>query len=59
MRLCSKSYDKIRNGAPVGTRASAGVGMGLNPPQYLKHGDKVRIEIAQLGAIENTFIASS
>ena len=42
----------------IATGTPAGVGMGLKPPQYLKHGDKVRIEIAQLGAIENTFVAS-
>jgi 2-keto-4-pentenoate hydratase/2-oxohepta-3-ene-1,7-dioic acid hydratase in catechol pathway len=29
--------------------------MGLNPPQYLKRGDVVRVEIEGIGAIENRF----
>jgi len=32
------------------------VGMGMNPPQYLKHGDVVRVEIDGIGAIENRFV---
>jgi 2-keto-4-pentenoate hydratase/2-oxohepta-3-ene-1,7-dioic acid hydratase in catechol pathway len=32
------------------------VGMGMTPPQYLKSGDLVRIEIDGLGAIENRFV---
>ncbi|MDQ2761325.1 MAG: fumarylacetoacetate hydrolase family protein, partial [Actinomycetota bacterium] len=30
-----------------------GVGMGLDPPQFLQSGDVVRIEIERLGAIEH------
>jgi 2-keto-4-pentenoate hydratase/2-oxohepta-3-ene-1,7-dioic acid hydratase in catechol pathway len=30
--------------------------MGLNPPQYLKRGDVVRVEIEGIGAIENRFV---
>jgi acylpyruvate hydrolase len=40
--------DLILTGTP------GGVGMGLDPPQYLSAGDVVRIEIERLGAIEHT-----
>jgi 2-keto-4-pentenoate hydratase/2-oxohepta-3-ene-1,7-dioic acid hydratase in catechol pathway len=39
--------DLILTGTP------SGVGMGMDPPQFLKSGDVVRIEIEQLGAIEH------
>jgi acylpyruvate hydrolase len=39
--------DLILTGTP------SGVGMGLDPPQFLKTGDVVRIEIEKLGAIEH------
>jgi acylpyruvate hydrolase len=39
--------DLILTGTP------AGVGMGLQPPQFLASGDVVRIEIERLGAIEH------
>ena len=39
--------DLILTGTP------AGVGMGLQPPQFLGSGDVVRIEIERLGAIEH------
>jgi acylpyruvate hydrolase len=39
--------DLILTGTP------AGVGMGLNPPQFLESGDVVRIKIEGLGAIEH------
>ena len=39
--------DLILTGTPNG------VGMGLDPPQFLQSGDVVRIEIARLGAIEH------
>jgi 2-keto-4-pentenoate hydratase/2-oxohepta-3-ene-1,7-dioic acid hydratase in catechol pathway len=29
--------------------------MGMSPPQYLKAGDTVRIEIDGLGALQNRF----
>jgi 2-keto-4-pentenoate hydratase/2-oxohepta-3-ene-1,7-dioic acid hydratase in catechol pathway len=41
--------DLIATGTPVG------VGIGFNPPRYLKPGDKVRIEIGGIGRIENEF----
>jgi acylpyruvate hydrolase len=39
--------DLILTGTP------SGVGMGLDPPQFLSSGDVVRIEIERLGAIEH------
>ena len=39
--------DLILTGTP------SGVGMALDPPQFLAPGDVVRIEIERLGAIEH------
>ena len=39
--------DLILTGTP------SGVGMGLDPPQFLKSGDVIRIEIERLGSIEH------
>ena len=43
-------------GDVIATGTPAGVGMGMKPPRYLKAGDTVRVEIDQLGAIENKFV---
>jgi len=37
----------------IATGTPAGVGMGMNPPQFLKTGDVVRIEVEGIGYIEN------
>lgn len=37
----------------IATGTPAGVGMGLNPPRWLQPGDRVRIEIDDLGTLEN------
>jgi 2-keto-4-pentenoate hydratase/2-oxohepta-3-ene-1,7-dioic acid hydratase in catechol pathway len=42
--------DLILTGTP------SGVGMALDPPQFLRPGDRVRIEIERLGAIEHGVI---
>ncbi len=39
--------DLILTGTP------GGVGQGMNPPRYLQSGDRIRIEIESLGAIEH------
>lgn len=39
--------DIIATGTPVG------VGIGFNPPRYLRRGDRVRIEVTGIGALEN------
>jgi len=36
------------------TGTPAGVGAGFNPPKFVKVGDKVRVEVDRLGAIEAT-----
>jgi 2-keto-4-pentenoate hydratase/2-oxohepta-3-ene-1,7-dioic acid hydratase in catechol pathway len=42
-------------GDVIATGTPAGVGMGFDPPKWLRHGDVVRIEIDGIGAIENRF----
>jgi len=37
----------------IATGTPAGVGIGYNPPRYLKPGDIVRIEIGGIGVLEN------
>ena len=39
----------------IATGTPAGVGMGFDPPRWLRSGDAVRIEIDGIGAIENRF----
>lgn len=39
--------DIIATGTPVG------VGIGFNPPKYLKHGDTVKIALSGIGVLEN------
>ncbi|HEV3402002.1 MAG TPA: fumarylacetoacetate hydrolase family protein [Acidimicrobiales bacterium] len=40
------------------TGTPEGVGMAMDPPQFLRDGDVVRIEIERLGAIEHPISAS-
>jgi len=42
-------------GDVIATGSPSGVGMGFNPPKWLKHGDVVRAEVDGLGFIENRF----
>lgn len=41
----------------IATGTPAGVGIGFNPPKYLKPGDVVRLEIQNIGILENRFVA--
>ncbi len=43
----------LRAGDIIATGTPAGVGIGFDPPRYLKKGDVVRVEIDGLGALEN------
>jgi 2-keto-4-pentenoate hydratase/2-oxohepta-3-ene-1,7-dioic acid hydratase in catechol pathway len=43
-------------GDVIATGTPAGVGMGMEPPSYLRAGDIVRIEIDGLGVLENKFV---
>ncbi len=40
----------------IATGTPAGVGIGHNPPVYLKAGDVVRIEVDGIGTLENRFV---
>ena len=41
------------------TGTPEGVAMGMKPPRWLKAGDRVRVEIGGLGAIENEIRAEA
>ena len=40
----------------IATGTPAGVGIGYDPPKYLKAGDVVRIEIGGIGVLENQVV---
>ena len=44
----------LKAGTVIATGTPAGVGMGFNPPKFLKKGDVVRCEIEGIGVLENT-----
>jgi 2-keto-4-pentenoate hydratase/2-oxohepta-3-ene-1,7-dioic acid hydratase in catechol pathway len=46
----------LRAGDIIATGTPAGVGIGFDPPKYLKGGDVVRIEIGGIGVLENRFV---
>ncbi len=43
----------LKAGTIIATGTPDGVGMGFNPPKYLKPGDLVRCEIDKVGVLEN------
>ena len=43
-------------GTVILTGTPQGVGMAMNPPQYLKKGDFVEIEIEKIGVLSNPVI---
>jgi 2-keto-4-pentenoate hydratase/2-oxohepta-3-ene-1,7-dioic acid hydratase in catechol pathway len=43
----------LQPGDMIATGTPAGVGVGFNPPRFLKSGDRMRIEITGLGVLEN------
>ncbi|MCH2459294.1 MAG: fumarylacetoacetate hydrolase family protein, partial [Henriciella sp.] len=47
----------LEPGDVIFTGTPAGVGAGLSPPTWLKPGDKVRVEIGNVGTLENPVIA--
>lgn len=49
----------LNAGDIIATGTPAGVGIGFDPPRYLRAGDKVRVEIDGIGALENRFINMS
>ncbi|MBF1363121.1 MAG: fumarylacetoacetate hydrolase family protein, partial [Megasphaera micronuciformis] len=38
----------------IATGTPAGVGVGFNPPRYLKSGDSIEITISSIGTLKNT-----
>ncbi|MEO7851224.1 MAG: fumarylacetoacetate hydrolase family protein [Rubrivivax sp.] len=54
IETCSRGIT-LHPGDVIATGTPAGVGMGMNPPRWLKSGDVVRIQIDGLGVIENRF----
>lgn len=44
----------LQAGTIIATGTPAGVGMGMTPPQFLKHGDIVVCEIEKIGCLENS-----
>lgn len=54
IETCSRGIT-LYPGDIIATGTPAGVGMGFNPPRYLKSGDRVRIEIDGIGTLENSF----
>jgi 2-keto-4-pentenoate hydratase/2-oxohepta-3-ene-1,7-dioic acid hydratase in catechol pathway len=55
IETCSRGIT-LMPGDIIATGTPAGVGMGLNPPVWLKHGDVVRIEIDGIGMLSNRFV---
>jgi 2-keto-4-pentenoate hydratase/2-oxohepta-3-ene-1,7-dioic acid hydratase in catechol pathway len=49
----------LNAGDIIATGTPAGVGIGFDPPRYLRAGDTVRVEIDGIGALENRFINMS
>jgi 2-keto-4-pentenoate hydratase/2-oxohepta-3-ene-1,7-dioic acid hydratase in catechol pathway len=49
----------LNAGDILATGTPAGVGIGFDPPKYLKDGDVVRVEIDGIGVLENRFAEAS
>ncbi len=43
----------LKAGTIIATGTPGGVGMGMNPPVFLKKGDVIRCEIGKIGTLEN------
>jgi 2-keto-4-pentenoate hydratase/2-oxohepta-3-ene-1,7-dioic acid hydratase in catechol pathway len=43
----------LQPGDIIATGTPAGVGIGFDPPKYLKAGDRVRVEVEGIGVLEN------
>ncbi len=46
----------LQAGTIIATGTPAGVGMGFDPPKFLKSGDVIRCEIEGIGSLENTIL---
>lgn len=54
IETCSRGIT-LYPGDVIATGTPAGVGMGMNPPRWLRSGDVVRVEVDGVGVIENQF----
>jgi 2-keto-4-pentenoate hydratase/2-oxohepta-3-ene-1,7-dioic acid hydratase in catechol pathway len=54
IETCSRGIT-LHPGDVIATGTPSGVGMGFTPPKWLQRGDRVRVEIDGIGAIENAF----
>jgi len=54
IETCSRGIT-LHPGDVIATGTPSGVGMGFDPPRWLEPGDRFRIEIDGIGAIENAF----
>ncbi|RYY59332.1 MAG: fumarylacetoacetate hydrolase family protein, partial [Comamonadaceae bacterium] len=54
IETCSRGITLLA-GDIIATGTPAGVGMGFQPPKWLRAGDRMRIEIDGIGAIDNLF----
>jgi 2-keto-4-pentenoate hydratase/2-oxohepta-3-ene-1,7-dioic acid hydratase in catechol pathway len=43
----------LQAGTIIATGTPAGVGMGMKPPCFLKHGDKIICEVEKIGKLIN------
>ncbi len=55
IETCSRGITLLP-GDIIATGTPAGVGMGMSPPRWLRHGDVVRIQIDGIGVLENRFV---
>src|SRR5690606_32947644 len=46
----------LEPGDIIATGTSGGVGFKMSPPRYLEVGDTVRVEIQNIGVLENTVV---
>lgn len=58
IETCSRGIS-LFPGDLIATGTPAGVGMGMTPPTWLRHGDVVEVDIEGLGALRNTFVDPS
>ncbi|KAL6243450.1 hypothetical protein RBB50_009442 [Rhinocladiella similis] len=47
---------RLQKGSVIMTGTPGGVGVGLNPPQYLVPGMTVEVEISKIGTLRNTVV---
>lgn len=46
----------MQAGSILTTGTPSGVGYRMTPPKYLRHGDKVRMTIGEIGTLEHSIV---